>query len=86
MNYKLKRDRKQEVEKMIQIISSLSDTKTKVTVSEGDCVAITMDCGSRIVGKICEIITSDDALVLSTDFTYDDITINIDQIEKIEKV
>lgn len=71
---------------MIQIIYSLSDTKTKVTVSEGDCVAITMDCGSRIIGKIYEIITSDGTLVLSTDFNYDDITIDIDQIEKIEKV
>lgn len=71
---------------MIQITSSLYDTKTKVTVSEDDRVAIIMDCGSRIIGKIYEIITSDGALVLSTNFTYDDITIDIDQIEKIEKV
>lgn len=71
---------------MIQITSSLYDAKTKITVSEDDRVAITMDCGSRIIGKIYEIITSDGALVLSTDFTYDDITIDIDQIEKIEKV
>lgn len=86
MNYKLKRDRKQEVEKMVEITSSLYDTKTKVTVSEADCVAVTMSCGSRIVGKIYEILTSDGALVLSTDFSYDDITIDIDQIEKIEKL
>lgn len=75
---------------MIQITSSLYDTKTKVTVSEDDRVAITMDCGSRIVGKIYEILTFDGtvdgALVLSTDFNYDNITIDIDQIEKIEKV
>ena len=71
---------------MIQITSSLYDTKTKVTVSEDDRVAIIMDCGSRIIGKIYEIITSDGALVLSTNFTYDDITIDINQIEKIEKV
>lgn len=71
---------------MIQITSSLYDTKTKITVSEDDRVVITMDCGSRIIGKIYEIITSDGALVLSTDFTYDGITIDIDQIEKIEKV
>ena len=75
---------------MIQITSSLYDTKTKVTVSEDDRVAITMDCGSRIIGKIYEILTFDGtvdgALVLSTDFNYDNITIDIDQIEKIEKV
>ena len=75
---------------MIQITSSLYDTKTKVTVSEDDRVAITMDCGSRIIGRIYEIITFDGtvdgALVLSTDSNYDDITIDIDQIEKIEKV
>ena len=70
---------------MIQIISSLYDTKTKITVSEDDRVAITMDCGSRIIGKIYETITFDGALVLSTDF-YDGITIDINQIEKIEKV
>ena len=75
---------------MIQITSSLYDAKTKVTVSEDDRVAITMDCGSRIIGKIYEILTFDGtvdgALVLSTDFNYDNITIDIDQIEKIEKV
>jgi hypothetical protein len=71
---------------MVEITSSLYDRKTKVTVSEDDCIAVTMNCGSRIVGKIYEIIASDGALVLSTDFTYDDLTIDIDEIEKIEKL